>query len=216
MTKDKKYLDIINHYERCLDIHGDNHLGVDWPKKEDAEIRYRVMLDVIKKNNEDHISLLDFGCGASHLYEYIFKNNFGYISYSGLDLSKKFIDLCKKKFPQNTYYCLDIIDSYKQMPCFDYIVMNGVFTEKRNLSFDEMFSYLKKMLELSFKIAKKGLAFNVMSKAVDWERDDLFHLPTDLLIYFLTKNLSRHFIIRNDYGLYEYTVYLYKERDGLS
>ncbi len=29
------------------------------------------------------------------------------------------------------------------------------------------------------------------------------------LVNFLTRELSRHFIIRNDYGLYEYTTYLY-------
>jgi hypothetical protein len=94
---------------------------------------------------------------------------------------------------------------------FDYVVMNGVFTEKRELTFDEMFDYFKQVMRVVFPKVRQGLAFNVMSKAVDWERDDLFHLPTDLLIAFLVKELSRHFIIRNDYGLYEYTVYLYKE-----
>ena len=47
-------------------------------------------------------------------------------------------------------------------------------------------------------------------KQVDWEKDFLFHLPLDTLAFFLTKELTRNFIIRNDYGLYEYTVYLYK------
>ena len=66
------------------------------------------------------------------------------------------------------------------------------------------------MILTIFEKVDKGMAFNVMSKAVDWERDDLFHLSTDVLIDFMVKNLSRNFIIRNDYGLYEYTVYLYK------
>ena len=55
-----------------------------------------------------------------------------------------------------------------------------------------------------------GIAFNVMSKDVDWERDDLFHLPLSELSSFLSKNLTRRYIIRNDYGLYEYTTYVYK------
>ena len=67
------------------------------------------------------------------------------------------------------------------------------------------------MLMRVFAKARKGVAFNVMSKSVDWERDDLFHLSADRLITFLTKSLSRHFIIRNDYGLYEYTTYVYKQ-----
>ena len=30
-----------------------------------------------------------------------------------------------------------------------------------------------------------GIAFNVMTKHVDWERDDLFHLPFDQLAEWL-------------------------------
>jgi len=56
-----------------------------------------------------------------------------------------------------------------------------------------------------------GVAFNVMSKDVDWEREDLFHLPLNVLSNFLTKEVTRDFIIRYDYGLYEYTTYLYKK-----
>ena len=50
------------------------------------------------------------------------------------------------------------------------------------------------------------------SLGVDWERDDLFHVPLDLLANFFSKNVSRNFIIRNDYDLYEYTVYLYRDK----
>lgn len=32
--------------------------------------------------------------------------------------------------------------------------------------------------------ARRGLAFNVMSKQVDWERDDSFHLPMDVFASF--------------------------------
>ena len=206
----KKYRDIVSHYESCLDKYGDSPLGVDWPKPKDVDKRYQVMLDVIKHDQPGHIRLLDFGCGASHLYEYIRKNNLSSIEYSGLDLSEKFIKLSKRKFPQIAYYCVDILDENVDIPSFDYIVMNGVFTEKCSLSFDEMFDYFKKVVEKVFDKSEKGIAFNVMSKQVDWEREDLFHLPLDLLADFLTKNISRNLVIRNDYGLYEYTTYVYR------
>ena len=28
---------IIRHYENCFKVHGNNHKGVDWPNKIDAE-----------------------------------------------------------------------------------------------------------------------------------------------------------------------------------
>jgi hypothetical protein len=104
---------------------------------------------------------------------------------------------------------MDLLDDDSALPSFDYIVLNGVFTEKLELPFDEMLAYFKQLLTRVFAHAKIGIAFNVMSKHVDWERPELFHLPFDTLAEFLKKELSRHFVFRNDYGLYEYTTYVY-------
>ena len=207
----KKYLNIIKHYEECLAKHGDNNKGVDWPVLEDALLRYQVMLELIKEKRD--VRLLDFGCGGAHLYEFIQENekDYGHVKYSGCDISSKFVTLCKNKYPDIDFRCFDILeDDLSKFDDFDYIILNGVFTEKLNLSFDEMWEYCRKVLFKVFDKAKKGIAFNVMSTAVDWEREDLFHLSTDLLINFMTKDLSRNFVIKNDYGLYEYTVHLYK------
>src|SRR5258705_5577274 len=138
---EKKYLNIVSHYESCLERHGDTHLGVDWPRREDAEKRYRVMLDVIRPEaGGQHVSLLDFGCGASHLNDYIVARGLRHIEYAGLDASEKFVRLSRGKFPSNRYFCLDVLDGDAALPAFDYIVLNGVFTAKCDLSFDEMFA----------------------------------------------------------------------------
>jgi SAM-dependent methyltransferase len=208
----KPYLSLVRHYESCLEQHGDTHRGVDWPNEADAQTRYRVMLEVIKAKSTAKVSLLDFGCGASHLYEYILRYRLDHIEYSGLDLSPAFINLSQRKFPSISYYNLDILDESASLPDFDYIVMNGVFTEKLELTFEEMLTYFKDVVTRVFNKAKIAIAFNVMSPHVDWERLDLFHLPLDLLAAFLVKGLSRDFVIRNDYGLYEYTTYIYRKR----
>lgn len=208
----EKYTHLINHYESCLEKFGDSHKGVDWPTPEDADKRYQVMLELQKfdpKINSINPSVLDFGCGTAHMLEYINSQGFSNWSYSGLDISPKFIAVCNAKFPKIKFYCTDILKDKPPIEQADYVVMNGVFTEKRDFSFDEMYEYFTQVLERVFPVAKRGIAFNVMSKAVDWERDDLFHLPTDLLVSFLTKKISRNFIIRNDYGLYEFTTYVY-------
>lgn len=207
----KGYNKIIKHYESCLEKYGDNHLGVDWPNLEDVFKRYKVMLDIVRFNQDNKpVTILDFGCGTAHLLEFIVKNKYEKISYSGLDISKKFIEVASKKHTNNSFYCLDILDAKNEIPNFDYIIMNGVFTEKRELSFDEMWEYFTNMLLVLYDKCNKGFSFNVMSKIVDWERDDLFHVSYDLLGDFLTNHINRNYVIRNDYGLYEYTVYVYK------
>lgn len=204
------YQSIVEHYELCLRMHGDNHLGVDWPNEFDARTRYDVMLDVIRDTAKTPVSLLDFGCGTSHLYEHMLSRSITGVEYTGLDISAEFVGIAKKKFPANNYFTIDLLEDDTELPIFDYVVMNGVFTEKCGLSYNNMLEYFQRMLRLIFPHARRGIAFNVMSKHVDWERDDLFHLPMDTLCDFITKDLSRKFLIRNDYGLYDYTVYVYR------
>jgi SAM-dependent methyltransferase len=209
MSTEPGYHSIVQHYEACLERHGDTHAGVDWPNAQDADKRYRVMLDVVRES-ESPVTLLDFGCGAAHLVEHMQKRQLSHIAYAGLDASPKFTALCQHKYPALPFYCMDVLQDHAALPQFDYVVMNGVFTEKRALSQDAMWAYFTQLITLMFAKTQRGLAFNVMSKAVDWERDDLFHLSADVLINFLTKNLTRNFVIRNDYGLYEYTTYIYR------
>ncbi|MGN6085438.1 class I SAM-dependent methyltransferase [Trinickia sp.] len=204
------YHSLIRHYEDCLARHGDTHRGVDWPNAADAAKRYRVMLDVIKPGHGE-CTLLDFGCGASHLYQYMLDAGVSGIRYAGLDASPAFCELSRGKYPHNEYTCLDVLKQPEQLGEFDYVVMNGVFTEKREMSYDAMWDYFRGMLRVVFGKARRGIAFNVMSKEVDWERDDLFHVPLTELTHFLARELSRHYVVRHDYGLYEYTTYVYKE-----
>jgi SAM-dependent methyltransferase len=205
----KPYDQIVSYCETCLEKYGDSSPGVGWPRG-DADTRYRVMLDVISPATAP-VTLLDFGCGASHLYEYILMHHPDGIVYSGLDLSDRFLALSRQKFPDVQYYQTDVLDSVApELPGFDYVIMNGIFNYKGALSSAEMLEYLQLLVRRVFEVARVGIALNVMSKQVEWERDDLFHLAVDPLMSFLSREVSRHIVVRHDYGLYEYTVYVYR------
>lgn len=206
-----EYVKIVNHYEQCFLKHGDNHLGVDWPNETDLDKRFKVAYELIRKNCANPISLLDFGCGNGLFINYLQKQQLEKnIQYTGLDLSPLFIETCRKKYPQYPFVCTDIFKNRDELPHYDYIILNGVLTEKCSLPFNDMWHYAKSLLITLFNHCKVGMAFNVMSEHVDWKRDDLFHVPFDLLAEFLQKNLSRHYVFRNDYQLYEYTTYVYR------
>ena len=203
------YERIVAHYEACLERHGDTPQGVDWPNAEDAETRHRVMLDVVRPSPEP-VTLLDLGCGAGHLYEHIVAAGIEDVTYTGADLSTKFIELCTSKHPDVPFHQVDLLRDPEALPEFDYVVLCGVFTEKTDLSYEEMFDFYGRMLRAAWSRAREGIAFNVMSKHVDWERDDLFHVPFDETAALLRDGLTRNFVFRNDYGLYEYTTYAYR------
>jgi SAM-dependent methyltransferase len=209
----RHYLRIVRHYEDCFRRYGDTHLGVDWPNAADAELRYRVMLDLVLRDGnrpQSTVDLLDFGCGAGHFLQCLRARSLAGLRYHGIDLSDLFVSFCRAKFPGVPFGCLDVLAPGAALAEFDYVVANGVFTERCGLTFDEMLSTFQAIVGKLWAATRCGLAFNVMSSHVDWERDDLFHLPMDSMAAFVTGALSRHFVIRMDYGLREYTVYVYR------
>lgn len=210
MVREKKYMSIVETCEEDLEQFGDTFEGIGWAKKgEHADRRHKIMLEGIRRDGPGPIRLLDFGCGTSRLYEYILDQQIENIDYSGLDISEKHLDVARRKFPHIPYYQMDILDGDAALPGFDFIVLNGVFTAKCDQTYDEMLHYYQTVVRRMFRKARIGIAFNVMSTQVEWERDDLFHLSFDSLASFLVKHISRDFVIRHDYGLYEYTTYVY-------
>jgi len=201
---------IVAKYDADLVKYGDPFRGVGWTSQDHTDRRYRVMLDLIR-DAERPVTLLDFGCGLSHFYEFIEANGIDGIEYSGLDLSKRMVEESRRKHPQITYSVVDVLDEPELVPEFDYVVMNGVFTIRPSQTYNQMLEYFKHVLRAAYPKARVALAVNFMSKQVVWEREDLFHLPMDVLASFLAQEISRHFVIRHDYGLYEYTAYVYRE-----
>lgn len=214
-----RYKEIGKYYENTFEEHGDTPQGLAWPDAEGMENRFRVMASLMRDPEEwvPYIGwrLLDLGCGTGKFWNYLKKSperkESWHCRYTGMDISPKFIEFCKDEYPKTVKFLVqDILKEPLEPQSYDYIVMNGILTVKDKLSFDDMWSFAQDIIKGAYDGAARGIAFNVMSKQVDWERDDLFHLPLDILADFLTKNISRNFIIRNDYGLYEYTTYVYR------
>jgi len=206
-----RHAGIVSYAEAAFARYGDTYRGVGWTKsQEQTDGRYDVALDLIRAGDSREVTLLDFGCGASHLRDHMLRNGTEGIKYSGLDVSSTFLDISREKHPATTYYEMDVLKDDANLPSFDYVVMNGIFTLKLELSFEEMREYFEELVAVMFQHARHGLCFNAMSKQVEWERADLFHLPFDVVAPFLTKRVSRHFVFRHDYGLYEYMTYVYR------
>lgn len=207
---------LVRHYEACFEKFGDSARGVDWPSESCAKLRHSVMdgimgpLDLSRPKNL--VSVLDYGCGLGHFYEYLERGKRP-IRFTGVDASSAFVNHCRSKFKGVEFFVGDILEAPLKLPrkFYDFVVLNGVMTEKRELTQKQMLKLFKSLVTRLFPLCKQGLAFNVMSAHVDWKRKDLFHLDFDIMADFLTREVSRHFQIRHDYGLYEYTVYVYRK-----
>lgn len=201
---------IIDHYEACLERHGDTAQGMDWPNEADLRRRYSTMAELIRER-ADGTEILDLGCGSGMFLDFLQAEAIvPPCRYRGIDLSEKMIAVAKNNRAAASFEQRDIMAAPLPAGSADFVVMNGVLTEKRDLNQTQMTDFAQDLISHAFQTARKGLAFNVMSKNVDWERDDLFHWGLDEMSAFLCAEISREFVIRNDYGLYEYTVYVYR------
>ena len=219
MSGTKSASDILLHnYDRKLLSHGDTARGADWPNEADRRIRSDVMLDVIGSEIKAPAVLCDLGCGTGGLLAHIRERGLRNIIYIGADRSAAALSYARAKFPDATFIEIDVNSSeadLAQIAC-DYLVANGLFTVKWEMTDEQMWSFLKSTISRVWPLVRRGVAFNVMSKIVDWERDDLFHLSMDDAARFLHGLAGRRVRLRADYGLFEYTAFACKPDEAPS
>src|SRR5436309_15143873 len=74
-----------------------------------------------------------------------------------------------------------------------------------------MWEFMTRVIRRLWPVTRKAMAFNVMSKQVEYERADLFHVSLDRMAGFLHQLAGRSVTFRADYGLFEYTCYVRRE-----
>lgn len=188
--------------------------GVGWFNKDLFVSRQLAMLGVILETHKNtSLSILDVGCGTGALLDAIKICGIKNVHYTGCDLSPVMVEAAAQRWPGQTFYTADLLkDDVSHWPAFDYVIMSGVLTARCGLDYISMTLFAKTMLKRIFSLARVGIAFNTMSPHVDWEDELLFHWPTQDACTFLVKECSRHIQMRMDYGGYENTYYVYKDR----
>jgi SAM-dependent methyltransferase len=201
--------------EEDLSKYGDSFRGVGYTKSpQEAAERYALMLGLVREHDAP-ASLLDLGCGLGHLLDFIESHTeHSRLRYVGLDISAKYLSAARVRHPQHEFILMDVLAGDENLPIFDYVVLNGLFNYRGPIQRSEMMRYWELLTTTAYRHCRHGMAFNVMSTLVDWERDDLFHLPLDVMAAFVGKQLSRHFVVRHDYQAYEYTTYVYRQPFG--
>lgn len=197
-------------YDDALARHGDTAQGALWPNEADRVRRYDVMLDLLADAPPGgRVLLCDLACGTGGLLARLRERGFDHVDYRGLDRSAGAIALAREKFPGADFRVFDPLDGAADLAALDcdYLVANGLFTVRGAMSTAQMQAFLESVLARAWPRVRRGLAFNVMSTVVDWQREDLFHAPMDEMARLLHGLAGRRVRMRADYGLYEYTCF---------
>jgi SAM-dependent methyltransferase len=198
-----------DHYTETFKKHGPNSLGLDWGVHTNrVELRFMQMTKLLKERQ--NFSILDIGCGYGAYCEFLEAQNFKNYQYTGIDLVEEMITCAASNLPKSNFIIEDFLkldDSLR----FDYIICNGIFTQKLLISDNDMLEYLHLFLRKMHKMSTKGFCFNAMSKHANFYAPNLFYLLPSDLINWVSENLTRSIILNQSYGLFEFTFYAYKE-----
>jgi SAM-dependent methyltransferase len=157
-------------------------------------------------------TILDYGCGTGHLFEYLSERKIKIKDYIGIEILPEFLNVSKQKFPSSTFL-ESLLGCTKS---FDVAIVSGTFNDlvSNNRTFWE------RAISDLFSRCNEGLAFNMMSKYVDYENPKLFYEDPGYVFSYVKEKLSPFVTLRHDYLCkddsvpYEFSVYVYKRANN--
>lgn len=199
-----------DHYRTTFLAHGASPQGVDWgPREEAARLRHDAML-AVADGFPGGGTLLDVGCGYGALADRIDDLALA-LDYTGIDVVGEMVAEGRRRHPQRRFLHGDFLETDGQ-GTFDYVVCNGILTQKLTASTLDMNAHARRLITSLFAACRRGCAFNVMTTHVNYQADNLYYRnPAELLAWCMSE-LTSGVRLNHAYQLYEYTLYLY--RDG--
>ena len=196
------------HYEDTLGKYGDTPQGVNWADAESQFLRFQILSEVDDLNRK---KIHDVGCGLAHFADFLARKGTN-CEYVGSDISPLMIEKAKRRLPHAQLHVADILDDVTQdWMTADYLFASGVFYVKGTNPRSTWRQFVEEMLIRMFSLTKKGIAFNMLTAHVDYEESNLFYLSPAKALDWCVRNLGRHVVLRHDYPLWEYTMYVYKQ-----
>jgi len=196
-----------NHYETALIQYGDSPKGVNWKDAESQNYRFQMLCEVGKLSDK---KIHDVGCGLGHLSDFLSVKGIN-CEYIGSDISPLMIRAAKDRLPTAHLYVADLLENKTQdWMRADYLITSGLFYVKTSTVRRTWKHFVQAMLIRMFMLSDIGIAFNMLTSFVDYEDSNLFYQPPGETVDFCIRNMSRRVVLRHDYPLWEYTVYVYK------
>ncbi len=197
------------HYSGKIREHGPNAKGVDWVHEDRAQQRQDMMLGVVlPQDKSENFSLLDVGCGYGALLTRAQSLQLK-VDYTGNDLVADMITHARALHPDSHFVVGDFLET-EWDETFDYVICNGIMTFKHRASLLDMEKYCFALITKMFKMARKGIAFNMMSSRVNYYDPNLFYRNPIEIINFCQANLSSKLRLENAYLPFEFTIHLYQ------
>ena len=192
---------IIRFFDSTLRDHpASSPAVVGWSTVETQALRFEVLTQIADLGGS---RVLDVGCGVGDLLGYL-QANLKNVEYVGIDVHPQMIAHAIRKFPKGTFVHQSL-DQVQDLS--DFVLVSGAF----NLRVSDNEHYLQRMIKLAYSLAKKGVAFNLLSRYAPYELiySDLYYYDP-AIVFAYCKNMASRVTLRHDYLSNDFSIYMYK------
>ena len=197
------------HYRQLFTEHAGTTMAVSSESAAHKKLRFDQIAKVF--GDDARFSLHDVGMGLGAFGAYL-RENFAerLIEYSGTEILPEFVQGAETEHPKSSFYLRDLTEGAGD-DRYDYVVLSGVFHQRRSTPIPEWEEFSRLLLRNAWKMCRKGLAFNFISPFVDFYQTEVYYANLTRVIQFINEELSRFFVVNHSYALFEFTVLVYRE-----
>jgi SAM-dependent methyltransferase len=183
--------------------------GVDvrslWGGAASQRQRFEILSEVTDLNER---TVLDVGCGFGDFYGFLTRDKgLRLKKYVGLDLTQDFIGEAVHRYataPQASFAKVDFL-SWSGDEEFDVAVASGIFF----LPSEKWEDYVLVVCQKMFRHARRGIAVNFLSTCSPQPDPHSKYSRPGVTLELLMRHISPAAVLRHDYRLNDFTIYLY-------
>lgn len=157
---------ISDFFDQCCELYGDSGWeAAAWSSRKVQQDMFYVLSRVGISG-----SVLDVGCGQGDYYSFL-RGHYPKTEYTGIDISKKMIEISQDKYPLAKFQLVDLADYHEH---HDWVVGAGPFNFK--IGNDEtQRNYIHKQIQKMYELANKGVSLSFLANKMAKEKFEELH-----------------------------------------
>ena len=201
---------VADYYSNKVRIHGATPRGVDWNGADGQRLRFDTLLQILP-TGPGASTLDDYGCGYGALLDHLCATNRQTLDYLGLDVSAPMIAEARTSHPTDLTRFHHGSTSPRRA---EFAVASGIFNVRLTTATDDWEKHVVATLEAMNAGTTRGFAFNCLTSYSDPPKRQPYLYYGDPCYYFdlCKRRYSGNVALLHDYGLYEFTLLVRKER----
>jgi len=198
----------VDRYTRRVREHGYSRRALGWSNP-DPDLRFDVLAEPILRS--PGASVLDVGCGFADFYRYLRRTGWNG-RYTGIDIVPALLEIARDLQTDIDLRENDVCELDPNDATYDYVVASGIFNA--SLTGEDNQRYIADTLSRMFALCERAVCADFLSTRHPSQTEGICY--TDAAWALQTGfSLSRAVSLRHDYMASDFSLFVYREHNGV-